>query len=407
MVQIEFISEIINQQRKAITTKDIGMVRDQLQKLPDTKSHALIVSGIRRCGKSTLLFQLLKERYQQAFYLNFDDPRLYDLEISDFIKLDQLIQQSGSIVLMFDEIQLIKGWERYIRQKLDEDYQIFVTGSNTSLLSRELGASLTGRHIIRELFPFSYAEYCSFHNFTMCPEATVSYLRDGGFPEYQKQKNSEILTSLLDDIIMRDIALRYNIRDVRTLQRLTMFLLSNVGNRVTANKLKVIFGISSATTILEYFSYLEQSYLLTFIPMFNYSLKKQNINPRKIYAIDTGMVEVATPQFSKDEGHKLENMVFLALRRLSKEIFYYSGKGECDFLVMNNGIINNAIQVCLVLNGDNLQRETSGLFEAMKTFNLPEGTIVTLSQNDSFIQDGMKVNVVPFHKFVTDGKMLP
>jgi predicted AAA+ superfamily ATPase len=401
MIQIEFLKEILIQQKISISAKDAGMKREQLQSLPDTKSHALIVSGIRRCGKSTLLFQLLRERYPEAVYLNFDDPRLYDFGIEDFVKLDELINESGNPVLMFDEIQLIKGWERYVRQKLDENYQVFVTGSNASLLSRELGSSLTGRHISKELFPFSYHEYCNFHHLTFSAEATLCYLKDGGFPEYQKQKSEDILTSLLEDILTRDIAVRYNIRDVRTLQRLTLFLLTNIGNRVTGNKLKGIFGISSVTTILEYFSHLEQSYLLAFIPMFDYSLKKQNANPRKVYAIDTGLVEITTPHFSSDSGRKLENLVFLALRRQFKDIYYYSGIGECDFLVMDKGVITNAVQVCWELNKDNLEREVSGLIEAMKSFRLLEGIIITLAQNDHFVRDGLTVKVIPYHEFVT------
>jgi len=399
MIQLEFLEDILEQQKSAIASKDAGMRREQFASLPDISSHALIVSGIRRCGKSTLLFQLLRERYPAAVYLNFDDPRLYDFGIDDFVKLDKLIDTHGSTVLMFDEIQLIKGWERYVRQKLDENFQVFVTGSNASMLSRELGSSLTGRHISKELFPFSYTEYCSFHQFEPCPETTLSYLMDGGFPEYQKQKNAEILTSLLDDLIVRDIAVRYNIRDVRTLQRLTLYLLSNIGNRVSGNKLKAAFGISSATTILEYFSHLEQSYLMSFVPMFDYSLKKQNVNPRKVYAIDPGLVEVSTPSFTRDAGHKLENIVFLALRRSYRQIYYFSRKRECDFLVMERGIIASAIQVCLELNSDNLQRECAGLSEALQAFNLQEGTIVTLSQKDDFTRDGMKVHVIPFHEF--------
>lgn len=400
MIQIEFLREILVQQKLSISAKDAGMKREQLQSLPDTKTHALIVSGIRRCGKSTLLFQLLRERYPHAVYLNFDDPRLYDFGIDDFVKLDELIKENRSSVLMFDEIQLIKGWERYVRQKLDENFQLFVTGSNASLLSKELGSSLTGRHINKELFPFSYHEYCSFHHLTPSVETTLSYLKDGGFPEYQKQKSDDILTSLLDDILIRDIAVRYNIRDVRMLQRLTLFLLTNIGNRVTGNKLKSIFGISSVTTILEYFSHLEQSYLLAFIPMFDYSLKKQNVNPRKVYAIDTGLVEITTPHFSSDSGRKIENLVFLTLRRQSKEIYYYSGSSECDFLVMDKGIITAAVQVCWELNKDNLEREISGLIEAMKSFKLLEGIIVTLAQNDHFVREGLTVKVIPYHEFV-------
>lgn len=399
MIQIEFLHQVINHQREAIAHRDAGMLREQLQILPETTSHVLIVSGIRRCGKSTLLFQLLNNRYPNAFYLNFDDPRLYDFEIVDFVKLDEIIRESGSSVLMFDEIQLVSGWERYVRQKLDESFQLFVTGSNASLLSKELGSSLTGRHITQELFPFSYTEYCRFHEINTGSEATLSFIQDGGFPEYQKQKRDEILTSLLDDIIIRDIAVRYNIRDVKTLQRLTMYLLSNIGTRVSGNKLKATFGISSATTVLEYFSHLELCYLLAFVPMFDYSLKKQNVNPRKVYAIDTGLLEVATPNFTKDTGRKLENLVFITLRRNSKDIYYYSGKGECDFLIVEKGIVAKVIQVCSDLNPENLQREISGLTEAMKAFNLVKGEIVTLSQRDHFVQEDMEIKVVPFHDF--------
>lgn len=399
MIQIEFLQQVVNHQRDAIARRDVGMMREQLQILPETTSHVLIVSGIRRCGKSTLLFQLLNNRYPNAFYLNFDDPRLYDFEIDDFVKLDEIIREGGSSVLMFDEIQLVSGWERYVRQKLDESFQLFVTGSNASLLSKELGSSLTGRHITQELFPFSYTEYCQFHEINSGSEATMSFIQDGGFPEYQKHKRDEILTSLLDDIIIRDIAVRYNIRDVKTLQRLTMYLLSNIGTRVSGNKLKATFGISSATTVLEYFSHLELSYLLTFVPMFDYSLKKQNVNPRKVYAIDTGLLEVATPNFTKDTGRKLENLVFLTLRRNSKDIYYFSGKGECDFLIVEKGIVAKAIQVCSDLNPDNLKREISGLAEAMKAFSLQNGVIVTLSQRDRFIQDDLEIEVVPFHDY--------
>lgn len=399
MIQIEFLKEIIEQQRLSLMSKDMGMHREQLLSLPDSKSHALIVSGIRRCGKSTLLFQLLREKYPQALYLNFDDPRLYDFNPTDFVKLDSLIAERNSSVVMFDEIQLVNGWERYVRQKLDENIQVFVTGSNASLLSSELGSSLTGRHITKELFPFSFSEYCRFRKLEPGSESTLGYLKEGGFPEYLKQKDSDILTSLLDDIIVRDIAVRYNIRDVRTLQRLTLFLLSNIGNRITGNKLKTNFGISSTTTILEYFSHLEQSYLMAFVPMFDYSLKRQNINPKKVYAIDSGLIENTTPHFKKDEGHRLENLVYLLLRRKTKEIYYYSGTGECDFLIVEKGVITSALQVCLELNNDNLRRETDGLFEAMGKFQLKQGTIITLTQTDHFVRDDMNIEVLPFHRY--------
>src|SRR6185369_12340643 len=163
MLAKDAISQILTSQKENLLLKESGLKREALQTLPDLSSYAMIVSGIRRCGKSTLLFQLLKERYPDALYLNFEDPRLYEFEINDFVKLDEVIRETGSKVLLFDEIQIIIQWERYVRQKLDEGFKLVITGSNASLLSRELGTKLTGRHITKELFPFSFREFNLFN----------------------------------------------------------------------------------------------------------------------------------------------------------------------------------------------------------------------------------------------------
>src|SRR5690606_24660791 len=137
-----------------------------------------------------------------------------------------------------DEIQVVDGWERYVRQKLDEGMQLVITGSNASLLSSELGTKLTGRHITKELFPFSYKEYCTFNSVDSSEEALFNYLKTGGFPEYVNTGNDDILHQLFEDILIRDIAVRYGVRDIKTLQRLALYLVSNVGNLVTGNKLR-------------------------------------------------------------------------------------------------------------------------------------------------------------------------
>src|SRR5690606_19681588 len=149
---------------------------------------------------STLLFQLLSKQYPDALYLNFEDTRLYEFEIQDFIRLDEIIRERNYRVLMFDEIQIIPEWERYVRQKLDEGYKLVITGSNASLLSRELGTKLTGRHVMQELFPFSYHEFCLFNKLKPSQKSVLSYLETGGFPEYVKRAIDEILNQLFDDI---------------------------------------------------------------------------------------------------------------------------------------------------------------------------------------------------------------
>ena len=341
----------------------------------------------------------MKKKHTESLYINFDDPRLYDFEISDFQKLDQLITEAGNRVLMFDEIQIIKGWERYVRQKLDENFKVFVTGSNASLLSKELGTSLTGRHITSELFPFSFKEFCRFKDIEPNEHATKEYMQLGGFPEYLKNPIEEILANLLDDILIRDIAVRYGIKDIRGLKRLTVFLLSNIGNLTSANKLREPAGINSTTTILEYLSHLEQSYLVSLVPMFDYSLKKQTINPKKIYAIDMGLVTSNVNRIKGDEGHKLENMVYNTLRLRYKDIYYHRRDNECDFITLEKGAITQAIQVCMELNADNQSREFDGLIDALKFYKLTEGYIITLNQEDVFQIENLKIKVIPYHKW--------
>ena len=398
---IDSLKQIIESQKERLSDKDSGLRREALSSLPDLASHALILSGIRRCGKSTLLNQLLKDRYKEAFYLNFEDTRLYDFERNDFSRLDEIIKEEGNRILFFDEIQIVPEWERYIRQKLDEGYQMVITGSNASLLSRELGTKLTGRHISKELFPFSYKEYCSFLNLKPSSESLQGYMETGGFPEYVKTGSAEILNQLFEDILLRDIAVRYAIRNVRTLQRLAGFLISNVSKPVTGNKLKTPLDIASTNTVLEYFSYLESSWLLHFIPRFNNSIKRQMINPRKVYAIDTGLVKVNSGSFSDDLGRIFENLVFLHLRRRTKDIYYFSEKKECDFLSFGNGKPLMAIQACYHLTSDNFDRELAGLIEAMVAVNLKEGWIISLNQKDNINREGLKINVMPCHEFMS------
>lgn len=345
------------------------------------------------------MHQLLKKRHTEALYVNFYDPRLYDFELSDFQKLDDLIKESGNNVLMFDEIQVIKGLEKYVRQKLDEKHKVFVTGSNASLLSSELGTSLTGRHITKELFPFSFDEFCHFKDCDTDKTSVLEYMRWGGFPEHLKTGSEEILINLLDDILVRDIAVRYGIKDTRGLKRLTVYLLSNIGNLTSANKLREPSGISSTTTVLEYLSHLEQSYLISLVPLFDLSLKKQSINPKKIYAVDLGLVKANVSMIKEDEGHKLENMVYNSLRSRYNEIYYHKGTGECDFIVLDKGKISQAIQVCFHLNSDNRERELTGLVDALRKYHLSEGILVTLSQEDLFEVEGFRIQVVPSYKY--------
>ncbi len=401
MVSYNDLSEVINKQKTKLTNNSGLLERELFPYLPDDFSgFALVVSGIRRCGKSTLLSQLLRNRFPNALYLNFDTPKLFNFDMQDFQVLDILIREKKTEVLFFDEIQIVNGWELYVREKLDLGFTVVITGSNASLLSKELGTKLTGRHISKELFPFSYKEFLAFSGKSADETTLKNYLTNGGFPEYLKKKNPEILNNLLEDILYKDIAVRYAVRDVRALKSLVVYLLSNVGNLLSANKLTQLIGLKSAGTVLEYLSYLEQSYLISLVPKFSYSLKTQMVNPKKLYCIDNGLVNANAFSFSKNVGHAFENMIFNHLRKQSAEIFYFNeNQAECDFVLYEKSECKALVQVCYELNVDNKQREIDGLRSAMDFFGKTTSVIVTMNQKDIIIDGDKRIDVLPANLF--------
>jgi len=395
------IAKTIDQQKDRILQMDPGLKRELIPDTQSLSSHALIISGVRRCGKSTLLMQMMMEmERKKLLYLNFESPHLYNFSLSDFSRLDNIITKREVITLFFDELQLVEGWELFVRQKLDHGFQIIVTGSNASLLSRELGTKLTGRHITQELFPFSYGEFLSYKEYKPTADTLYYYMNHGGFPEYVKTGDVEQLTTLFDDVLVRDIVVRYGIRDIKSLQRLSIFLISNIGNRITATKLRQPLSIAATSTILTWFSHLELSYLISFLPMFSHSTKAQLINPRKVYAIDPGMINAISNSTTEDLGRKLENLIFLHLRRKYKELYYFDEKGECDFVAMNFGKALELVQVCYHLTPDNIDRELKGLRQAMHFFNIRKAKIVTFDTEDEIAEDGFEIKVLPAYSYL-------
>ncbi|MBU1717970.1 MAG: ATP-binding protein [Bacteroidetes bacterium] len=403
MILESTIQKVIDQQLERIQVKDIGLQREHQPDLKSLDSHALIISGIRRCGKSTLLLQIIdKRKKDRSLYLNFESPLLYNFGINDFSRLDRIISMMKPGILFFDELQIVSGWELYVRQKLDEGYKVIITGSNASLLSQELGTKLTGRHITKELFPFSYNEFIAFLKLDRSEASLSDYMQKGGFPEFLKSGDTEQLSTLFNDILIRDIASRYNVRDVKSLYRLAIFLFSNIGNRITASKLKQPLAIGATSTIMSWFSYLESSYLVSFVPMYSTSTKAQLVNPRKVYSIDTGLANTISNTSTADFGRRLENLIFLHLRKHYKEIYYYDNRGECDFICFKNHAVSECIQVCYELTPDNLEREVTGLIKALSAFDQKTGKIITFGLSDKIHKDGYDIEVIPAWKFLAD-----
>ncbi len=382
-----------------------------------TKNDAiLIISGIRRAGKSTLLHQI--RRKYPGYYLNFDDERLINFKVEDFKLLEELcIELYGEgRIFYFDEIQNSPMWERFVRRLHDERKKVFITGSNASMLSKELGTHLTGRYLMLQLFPFSFREFLSLKKvevnqnsaYLAASRAKIKkyfgeYVINGGFPEYLKELNPDYLKTLYENIIYRDIVVRYKLPHEKSLKELMYLAINNISKQISFNSLKKSLAFGSSTTVKEYFDYLENSFLIFLIPKFDYSLRRQIYYNKKVYCIDNGMAKYLGFRVAPDNGRLLENLVFVELKRKGKEVYYYADKKECDFVVKKiTAGIKEAIQVCYELTRENRQREIEGLLEAMKKFKLKEGLLLTYDQEEEIKQKGKKIAIKPVWKWLLE-----
>ena len=406
MITASQLEELVYTQKETFLAKETGIPRE-IDTAGITKTNAIIViTGIRRCGKSTLLRQL-SARYTDSLYINFDDDRLMDFTLADFPSLMLVFEKTspGTKTLFIDEIQNVPGWERFIRRIHDEGYKVFLTGSNANLLSQELGTRLTGRYTAITLFPFSFKEVLQFRSvrtdrITQKSKAAIlgefdRYLAGGGFPDYLKSGDPEYLKQIYDDILYRDIISRFGIREVKGFRQLARYLMSNTANPATYNALKNTLGFRSAVSVRDYVGFLEQAYLIIEIFRHDFSLKKQYINDKKLYCIDTGLRNAVAFRFSDDKGRLLENLVLIELLRRNKSVFFFKNPRECDFITEERGTITGAIQVCYELTEENRERELGGLLGAMQAHGLSEGLILTYLQEETIEQDGCTIRIQP------------
>jgi predicted AAA+ superfamily ATPase len=305
-----------------------------------------------------------------------------------------------------DEVQNSPGWEHFVRRFMDMGFKFYITGSNASLLSRELGTRLTGRYVPIELFPFSFREYLQFQgeaipNFrqmTTVEQARVnsalnSYLAAGGIPDALKYPELPLLRSLYDDVLYRDIATRHRLDAVTALKELAFFLVSNPAGLVSFNKLKEQLRLGSVNTVSSFIDYMENSWLVFSVNQFAYSVKRQQIAPKKIYCIDTGLVNSVGFRFSPNTGKLVENLVFLTLRQQSKEIYYYLTPGgfEVDFYLPERGQL---IQVAQRLEHPSVrEREFRALEDAVKEMRVESALILSDSNEPETMISGVSVKV--------------
>ncbi|MDD4484781.1 MAG: ATP-binding protein [Methanoregula sp.] len=422
MISKEVLRHLVIQQKKRIEKPGDFVERTIFPRVREAMddNRVLILTGIRRCGKSTLLAQIMRAA-EDYCYFNFEDERLLAFRAEDFAILDEvLIEVYGPAKsYFFDEIQNVERFETFVRRLQDSGKKIILTGSNASLLSREFGTRLTGRYKLFELYPFSFAEYLRFRSIAVRKESLYlteeradlirafgRYVECGGMPEYLKNNDPDYLKTLYDNILYRDIIARYSIRRQRLVRELVGILASTVTLPFTYNSLKKSLGLMNAITVKEYISYLSGAYLFFELLRFDYSLKKQLGSSRKIYSIDTALCALNGFSLAPDKGRLLENIVFIELKRRGGEIFYFAGKRECDFVLKDRKKITLAIQVCYEFTAENRERETGGLLEAMEKFGLKTGMILTYDQEDELNVEGKTIVLKPVWKWLLDKSAL-
>jgi hypothetical protein len=321
------------------------------------------------------------------------------MEPRDFPSLLSLLDENypGAAVFL-DEVQEVAEWQRLVRALLDAGRRVCVTGSNASLLGRELGAKLTGRHLSVAVYPFSYGEYLELRGSQRGEETLHGYLAEGGFPAALREPDLApvLLRELLRDVVQRDIVSRFGLRDTRHLMNLALHLMAHTGQPLSLQSLAKGLGIPSVAQTGRYLEYLRDAWLILPVPRFSSSFKKRVISPPKYYAIDPGFRVANTPNPTPDVGRRLENAVLLALLRAGEEVAFAAEthRWECDFLTSKA-----AIQVCANLSPQNREREVRGLLGAA---TLPssgrharELLILSIDQRDAFTEDGRGIKVLP------------
>lgn len=418
MFNREQLKQIIVDQRNVILKKQVGIKREKLNVFAEKKKlpHIIVITGLRRVGKSTLLRQIIKKYYSDKnfYYINFEDERLLNFDPKSFNTVYEAnVELFGEQKTFFiDEIQNVNNFELFVRRFYDQGFKFIITGSNAKLLSKEIGSKLTGRYVNINVKPFSFSEYLDFKRLKITKENIYQteivakikgyfdkYLISGGMPEYLLYKDPEILLRTYDDIVIKDIAVRYKVDNLLEMRELFQYLVSNFANKFSYSSLKKLFQFGSVHTVKKYISFLEESYFVSVINKFDYSTRKQIVNEKKVYILDSGFIPQISNKITKDTGWLLENLVFNTLTNLGN-VFYYKSNGECDFIVREKKKIIMATQVCWEITNENRDREVNGLLNAMKEFKLKEGIIITSNQEEELRDKNFLIRILPAWKWL-------
>jgi len=396
---------------------------------------AWVLMGMRRSGKTWVAYQEMRRRVEEGLpkethlYINFEDDRLAGFESRDFqsildvyFELCPQYAKSKELFFCFDEIQIVPGWEKFIRRLIDtESMHICVTGSSAGMLSKELGTTLGGRAWPQEVFPYNFLEFLSVKGVT--PSARMStkekahvrhlaeeYLLYGGFPEAvlePKELHAPLLQGYMDAVVLRDIVKRHAISNVDVLQKFLVHILRQLAAPLSVTKMYHTLksqGVAiGKNTLFEYLQYFEDAYAILTVPFFSLSERVRQVNPKKVYSVDPGVITAYSVKRDFEKASRLENGVFMHLRRSFNNICYYktSQQKEVDFIVTTPRGELLAIQACAEMKeAPTRKREIDPLCEACQEFGVKEGFIITEDHEEKLCQEGIDIYCIPFWKWV-------
>jgi len=396
---------------------------------------AMVCIGVRRGGKSTFMFQLMKGLIdsgvsrQNILYLNFFDDRLHGLQheklgtiLEAYYMLNPEKKLAEKVYCFFDEIQVISGWEPFIdRVMRTEKCEVYITGSSAQMLSREIATQMRGRALTWEMFPFSFREFLDFKGIRSegdlstkqrltIQKAFEAFWQSGGFPEVvglTRPLRIKAHQEYWGAMLFRDLIERHDISHPKAVTDLAHRLVDNIASLYSINNLtgylKSLGHKAPKSAVSHFLSWFEDAYILFTVRIYDASLSRANTNPKKIYCIDHALVTSVSSGILINSGHLLENLVFVALRRITPDIFYYKSRNgrEVDFIVQRPGYPRMLVQVCeSMAEPQTRKREVAALCEAMAELQLSEGIIVTRNEEELIAAESGQISVVPAWRFL-------
>lgn len=396
---------------------------------------ATVCIGVRRSGKSTYLFQIIQRlldsgvHRQNILYLNFFDDRLHNLRahnlgliIEAYYSIYPEKKNTETVYCFFDEIQAAPGWEPFVdRLMRTEKCEVCLTGSSARMLSKEIATQMRGRALSWEMFPFSFREFLDYRKIESEGALTTKkqllirkgfeeYWETGGFPEVvglSRQLRIKTHQEYFHTILFRDLVERHDVSHPKAVTDLAHRLVDNSASRYSVNSLtghlKSLGHKAPKSTVSDYLEWFEDAYFLFTVRIFDASSARRDTNPKRIYCIDHAMVTSVSSGILVNSGHLLENLVFIALRRLYPEIYYYKTRTgrEVDFIVPMRGQPQMLVQSCETLaDPQTRKRETTALIEAMAECGIKTGTIVTRNEEDQIRLESGTIEVVPAWRFL-------